>query len=119
MILCKQLILEVSTITVPPFFPENMNGLFIRHSYNDLFDRIISNLHNEDPRSQFHRMAITDNPGIGKSFFLFYIMWEILIMDGVGTVILRCANDRGQIKVFQENKCWTTQHRHFRNIISI
>eukprot|EP00842_Homolaphlyctis_polyrhiza_P004700 jgi/Hompol1/5230/HPOL_004312-RA len=53
-------------------------------------------------------MAITGNPGIGKSLFLFYIMWRISTMDGVGIVVLRRAKDYGLIYVFEKTRCWTT-----------
>ena len=62
-------------------------------------------------------MAITGNPGIGKSIFLFYVMWKILSMDSVGTVILHRARDRGLIYVFENNKCWSTLN--YEDIVNI
>jgi DNA replication protein DnaC len=76
---------------IPSFFADDMYALLIRESYASLFELIIYNLLELGK----HRMAITGNPGIGKSHFVFYIMWKISTMDGVGTVVLRRAKDGG------------------------
>jgi hypothetical protein len=91
---------------IPTFFPDVMKSLLIRQSYVGLFQRIIDNLNN----FKFHRMAITGNPGIGKSLFLFYIMWRISSMSSVGSVILHRAKDRGLIYVFENERCWRTRN---------
>jgi hypothetical protein len=86
--------------TIPKFFPDKMKSLFVRKSYSDLFQLIIDNLHNQVEYKNFHRMAITGNPGIGKSIFLFYVMWRISTMENVGVVILDRAKDGSTIYVF-------------------
>ena len=104
--------LEENTLVfhaIPKFFPDNMKSLFVRKSYFDLFNIVIDNLHNEVEYKNFHRMAITGNPGIGKSIFLFYVMWRISTMENVGVVILHRAKDGGNIYVFEDSKCWITQ----------
>ena len=98
--------------------------LYIRQSYIDLIKIIIDNLKRSEQNHQYHRMAITGNPGIGKSFFLIYVMWKISSMDNVD---IHRGKDRGVIYVFKgKNKCWTwrywsipssikhlVSHRHF------
>ncbi|KAF0683171.1 Aste57867_24764 [Aphanomyces stellatus] len=98
--------------SVPPFFPNNMNFLLIRASYQSMFEKIKSNLENPDVMRRYNRMAITGNPGIGKSLFLFYVMWRISSMRGIRTVILHRQKDRGLIYVFEKSektRCWTTR----------
>ena len=103
--------------TTPDFLPEGFKELYIRQSYVDLFQIIMDNLTNSDQRNRYHRMAITGNPGIGKSLFLFYVMWRISSMDNVGTVILRRAKDDGLIYVFGRNNSWSTVN--YGDIVSL
>ncbi len=93
--------------TLPAFFPANMNSLYIRQSYRDLYSIICNNI-NLQPPKRLHRMAITGNPGIGKSIFLFYILWEL--SKSTPTVIMRREKDEGTIFVFQKKRCWRTKN---------
>ena len=86
---------------IPPFFPDGMTALLIRESYVGLFEKIIDNL-----SRKLHRMAISGNPGIGKSLFLFYVMWRLSFMENVGTVVLRRAKDNEKIYIFTKSRCW-------------
>ena len=80
-----------------------MTALLIRESYVGLFEKIVDNL-----SRKLHRMAISGNPGIGKSLFLFYVMWRISFMENVGAVVLRRAKDSDKIYIFTKSGCWYT-----------
>lgn len=95
---------------VTPFFPRKMKALYFRDSYVDLFEKILFNLNNPDSSACLTGMAITGNPGIGKSVFLFYVMWRISSMKEVGTVILRRAKDYGLIYVLDKDGCCVTRN---------
>ena len=93
------------------FFQKQLKKLYIRKAYEDLFQIICNNLESiTKPRSDFTRMAITGTPGIGKSMFLFYILWRLANMETTKTVILRRQIERGGIYVFQNDGCWVTSN---------
>ena len=96
---------------IPKFFPEGLKAIYIRQSYIDLFAMIL-NLEKEELHcgKKLHRMAITGNPGIGKSVFLFYVLWRLSLICTTETVILRREKDEGRILVFQRNDCWITKN---------
>lgn len=87
----------------PDDFPDLAEVLYIRQSYMDLFNIILDHL---NKRKNFGGMAITGTPGIGKSVFLFYIMWRLSQMESTKAVILHRQKDNGQIFVFQKNNFW-------------
>lgn len=95
----------------PEFFPEGVQSLYIRESYKDLYEIICKNLKLSGHRRchrRCHRMVITGTPGIGKSMFLFYILWRLSKINTTKTVILHRQADEGKIFIFQGNRCWTT-----------
>ena len=52
----------------------NLNQLFIRESYKTIASSILEG-------NGSHKAIITGTPGIGKSLFLFYLLWK-LVKDG-------------------------------------
>jgi hypothetical protein len=97
---------DILTFTnIPEFFPDKLKSIYIRQSYQDLFSMILTL-----EKEELHRMAITGNPGIGKSVFLFYILWRLSLIDTTQTVLLHRAKDRGLIYVFQKSGCWSTRN---------
>ena len=91
--------------------PEKLKWLYIRKAYEDMFRIICNNLNSDnDIKKRFHRMAITGTPGIGKSMFLFYILWRLANMETTKTVILHRQLDRKRIYVFQNDGCWKTEN---------
>jgi hypothetical protein len=92
--------------TCPEFFPRCLRSLYVRQSYADLFEIVVRN--RVLPEMRCNRMAITGSPGIGKSIFLFYVMWRLSKFEKPPTVILRRQNDGSRIYVFQKDECWTT-----------
>jgi hypothetical protein len=52
----------------------NLNQLFIHESYKTIASSILEG-------NGSHKAIITDTPGIGKSLFLFYLLWK-LVKDG-------------------------------------
>ena len=91
----------------PSFFPALLKSLYIRKVYEDLFEIIWKNQDKENDEKLI-RMAITGTPGIGKSIFLFYILWKLANMETRRTVILHRNMERGCIYVFQDSGCWET-----------
>jgi hypothetical protein len=89
---------------IPIFFPDGFKEMYVRQSYKDLFAKILD-FENED----LIRMAITGNPGIGKSIFLFYMLWRLASMHTTETVILNRAKDNGMIYVFRNDGCFVTR----------
>ena len=83
--------------------------LYVRQAYKDLFAIICNYLNSGDIEDRTSRVAITGTPGIGKSMFLFYIMWRLTKMEATKTVILRRHMDEKVIYVFQNEGCWATQ----------
>ena len=88
---------------MPPFFPDGFKALYVRKAYGDLFEIIC--------KKQFRGMAITGTPGIGKSMFLFYILWRLANMGVKGAVILHRRADLGLIYVFQKDGGWIALDR--------
>ena len=69
--------------------PEELKELYIRKAYEDLFQIICNNLNSDnEAKRRFHSMAIARTQGIGKSVFLFYILWRLANMETTKTVIL-------------------------------
>jgi hypothetical protein len=89
---------------------ESNKTLYIRKAYEDLFNIILNNLNPEKPNSRVHRMAIMGIPGVGKSTFLFYVMWRVAHMETAKTMILHRHMDNGNIYVFQNHRCWKTRN---------
>ena len=94
----------------PEFFPSEFGTLYIRRAYEDLFNIICENRDPENPE-QLTGMAISGTPGIGKSVFLFYILWRLANMELAKTVVLRRRGDEGCIYVFRNDGCWITMNR--------
>ena len=92
----------------PCFLPTQMKAIYIRKAYEDLFTLICNNLHPENPKKRRHRITITGTPGIGKSVFLFYILWRLANEEAAKTVVLCRESDNGRIYVFQNDGCWRT-----------
>ena len=92
----------------PCFLPTQMKAIYIRRAYEDLFTLICNNLHPENPKKRCHRITITGTPGIGKSVFLFYILWRLANEKAAKTVVLCRESDNGRIYVFQDDGCWRT-----------
>ena len=61
--------------------PKTMKKLYIRKAYEDLFTIICKNLEEKDIEKRLTGIAITGTPGIGKSMFLFYILWRLANME--------------------------------------
>jgi hypothetical protein len=94
----------------PEFFQSKFKALYIRRAYGDLFNIICENSRSADPMKQFSGMAITGTPGIGKSMFLFYILWRLANLKITEMAILHRRSDRGSIYVFQNDGCWVTSN---------
>ncbi|ORY42313.1 hypothetical protein BCR33DRAFT_718472 [Rhizoclosmatium globosum] len=91
----------------PVFCNELPTQFIIRKSYVDIF-QIISDKVRDDVKLQGRGtsgFAITGNLGIGKSVFLFYLMWR-LRAQGVKTIVLHRAKDGSNIFVFSETGCF-------------
>ena len=93
----------------PKFIPVHLKRLYIRESYKDLFNIIWKNQKSKDLTKRLHRMAITGTPGIGKSVFLFYVMWRLANMKTTKTVILHRRAHKRRIYIFQNEGCWRTR----------
>ena len=103
---------------IPPFFPDNFEALYVRKAYEDLFAIICKNCDPDPPKKRLHGMAISGTPGIGKSMFLFYVLWRLANMELKGTVILRRQLDEEEIYVFQNEGCWITMdHKDIRLLL--
>ena len=96
---------------VTDLIEDDTSTIYIRESYKDLFNIIWNNVNPEVPNPRRHRIAITGTPGIGKSMFLFYIIWRLANMKTKRTVILRRQMDEGDIYVFQDEGCWVATRR--------
>ncbi len=71
---------------VSTFCKEIPNEFFIRKCYSDMFQIILETVQvgiTNDYEFETSGFAITGNPGIGKSIFLFYVMWRLRKMDNV------------------------------------
>jgi hypothetical protein len=82
--------------------PRGMNQLYIRTAYVDLFNIILECLADKKA-SRIHNFIITGTPGVGKSVFLFYVLWRLSQMEETEAVILRRHLDRGRIFVFTKH----------------
>jgi uncharacterized pyridoxamine 5'-phosphate oxidase family protein len=56
-----------------PLDPDDADRLFVRQDYEDLWE-LMCNYHRTKRTRTF---IVTGTPGIGKSFFLFYILWQL------------------------------------------
>ena len=88
--------------------PKTMKKLYIRKAYEDLFTIICKNLEEKEIEKRLTGIAITGTPGIGKSMFLFYILWRLANMETTKAVIIHRQVERGGIYVFQNSGCWET-----------
>jgi hypothetical protein len=71
--------------------PSRGGSLFIRNCYEKLWDCV------SDENHLIHRFSICGSPGIGKSWFLFYVMYR-LAQEGKSMVY---ANTIGAVSVFR------------------
>jgi hypothetical protein len=92
---------------IPEFFPEGMKALYVRKAYKDLFKIIWNYVYPETRTERLHRIAIAGTPGIGKSVFLFYVLWR-LAKAGIDNVVLDREKDLKRSYVFRSDKCWVT-----------
>lgn len=76
-----------------PFLHPYKNALFLRKAYKDIFDCF-----NKDITKGTFRFLVLGNPGIGKSSFLFYLLYRLAMEKK--TVILRIANKSPEIYCF-------------------
>jgi hypothetical protein len=93
---------------IPEFFPEGMKSLYVREAYEDLFKIIWDRAYIKIPQVRRHRTVIAGTPGIGKSVFLFYVLWR-LAKAGIQKVVL----DRGEglesnYYIFRSSVCCAT-----------
>ena len=88
------------------FIPRPMDSLYIRKAYEDLFEIIWENQKDKESINRLARMAITGTPGIGKSMFLFYILWRLANKEDTKTVILHRQMNHGNIYGFRNDGCW-------------
>ncbi|CAI2177193.1 17279_t:CDS:2, partial [Funneliformis geosporum] len=56
-----------------PNIRDNPSKIFIRKAYTDIFKEIKALIESH----KYYRFVITGNPGIGKSYFLFYLLYEL------------------------------------------
>ena len=91
---------------MPEFIPRLMDSLYIREAYEELFEIIWKNQQDKESKMRINRMAITGTPGIGKSVFLFYILWRLANIKSTKTVILHRQMNHRRIYVFQNGGCW-------------
>lgn len=89
--------------------PRKMKRLYIRKPYADLFEIMSNHLLHVDETDTIHNFVITGTPGIGKTVFLFYVLWRLSKMETTEAVILRRQVDRGRIYVFTKNECFMTK----------
>jgi hypothetical protein len=92
---------------IPEFFPEGMKALYVRKAYKDLFKIIWNYLYPKTLAERRHRISIAATPGLGKSVFLFYVLWR-LAKAGINNVVLDRQKDLKRSYIFQSDKCWVT-----------
>ena len=85
--------------------------IFIREAYKDIF-REIKTLINS---GRYHRFVITGNPGIGKSYFLFYILYELA---KTGETVLLDSHDRDECIVFKNGMVELENISNVRHILN-
>ena len=95
---------------IPEFIPRPMDSLYIREAYEELFEIIWKNQQDKESKMRINRMAITGTPGIGKSVFLFYILWRLANIKSTKTVILHRQMNHRRIYVFQNDGCWIVSY---------
>ena len=87
-------------------FPSKMTSIYVRQSYVELFKIILDKL--STPLKS--GMVISGTPGIGKTIFLFYILWRLSKIPKIAkTIILHRQEDGGRIFVFNHDDCFTTR----------
>ena len=91
---------------VTSLIEEDNKTIYIRKAYKDLFNIIWNNVYPVKPNPRRHRMAFTGTPGVGKSMFLFYVMWRLAHEETTKTVILHRQMNRKHIYGFQNDRCW-------------
>jgi NADH dehydrogenase [ubiquinone] 1 alpha subcomplex assembly factor 7 len=100
---------EDSFLSLPirhAILPKRMTSLYIRRSYRDLYDRMLY-FFEEDGNSGF---PLTGTPGIGKSVFLFYVLWRLArLVKPPEVILLHRAKDFGYIYLITPNGCFETR----------
>jgi NADH dehydrogenase [ubiquinone] 1 alpha subcomplex assembly factor 7 len=87
------------------FLPPRMMSLFIRSFYRILYERIF--FYFDEGLLGF---AITGTPGIGKSVFLFYVLWRLARLEKQPeAIVFHRAQDDGLIYLFTSNGCFKTK----------
>jgi hypothetical protein len=85
--------------------PQRMVSLYIRESYCELYKRMISYFD-----EGWNGFALTGTPGIGKSVFLFYLLWRLARREKPPEAILiHRAQDMGFIYLITSNGCFATR----------
>jgi hypothetical protein len=83
--------------------PSHLSHLYVRQCYVDLFEIIENNV-----ALKLQRFALTGTPGVGKSAFLFYVLWRLASIQENETVILHRACDGNRVFVFTKTNCYNT-----------
>jgi hypothetical protein len=90
---------------LPDFIKDGNKSFYVRDAYSKLFDLILLNF--LTPGTS--KMAITGNPGAGKSVFLYYVMWRLSKETSTEDIILNREKDNGRIYVFTKRSCYMTR----------
>ncbi|CAI2179918.1 15336_t:CDS:2, partial [Funneliformis geosporum] len=77
-----------------PNVRDNPSKIFIRKAYTDLFKEIKALIESH----KYYRIVITGNPGIGKSYFLYYLLYELAKS---GETVVLDSHDRDKCIVFK------------------
>jgi hypothetical protein len=93
---------------IPEFFPKHMKSLYVRKAYEVFFNAVYKETKPTGSRRRLNNMAITGMLGVGKSVFLFYVLWRLANIKTTKTVILQRQQDDGCIYVFRNDGCWRT-----------
>jgi Cdc6-like AAA superfamily ATPase len=96
---------------VPSFWGAIPNRLFVRKSYHDIAEIIFEKVkYGEETGTDIGTsgFAITGNPGIGKSVFLFYFMWQLRKKFPEADVVVHRAKDNPFLYVFSNRGCFKT-----------
>jgi hypothetical protein len=86
-----------------PFLPSHLSHLYIRQCYIDMFKIIEDNV-----AMKCQRFALTGTHGVGKSVFLFYMLWRLARIQGNETIVLHRACDGNRVFVFTKTNCYQT-----------
>jgi hypothetical protein len=94
---------------IPEFFPEGMKSIYVREAYRNMFKIIWKYVYPAPNEKRHHRIPIAGTPGIGKSVFLFYVLWR-LARAGINNVVLDRGKDLKCNYVFRTDGCWVTSN---------